>query len=126
MRAELSCEPICTLEANARTVKVVFVFAVTNADGQPIELSWEESQPQPNGKRYGGTVRCLVPTLDDPVTFEVAIPLTLFMASSRIDLKLRTMKPLRSLGYGRGIPQIEPDDVVGTAKFVLQSWSDLA
>ena len=125
MRAELACEPICTHEEKTGTVKVVFSFAMIDAAGQLVELSWEDTRAQENGKRLGGTSRCLAQSEDVPVPFEVRMPSSLFLESGRIDLKLRTMNPLRSLGHGSGTPGADPADLSGTVHFKLRNWTDL-
>jgi hypothetical protein len=125
VRAELVCEPICTLEERTGTVKVIFSFAMIDAAGQLVELSWEDTRAQETGKRLGGTSRCLAQAEDVPVPFEVRMPSSLFLESGRIDLKLRTMKPLRSLGHGSGTPGADPEDLSGTVHFKLRRWTDL-
>jgi hypothetical protein len=125
LRAELACEPLCTLDEKTGTVKVVFSFAIIEATGGPVELSWEDAHAPENGKRRGGTARCLAQSEEAPIPFDVRIPLSLFVEGGRIDLKLRTMNPLRSLGHGNGTPEVDLTDVAGTVRFTLRAWSDL-
>jgi hypothetical protein len=121
----MACEPVCALDEKGTTVRVVFSFALVEADGQLIELSWSDTRPQENGKCYGGTARCLAQGEGAPVPLEVRLPLALFLEPRRVDLKLRTMKPLRSLGHGNGLPEADPADVSATVAFKLRAWSDL-
>ena len=53
------------------------------------------------------------------------MPLSLFMNPSRINLELRTLEPMRSLGHGNGWLGANPEDVSGTVHFHLRSWTDL-
>ena len=53
MRAELACQPICTLEEKRRIVKVVFSFRTIDPEGELAELSRTDTHPQGNGKRFG-------------------------------------------------------------------------
>jgi len=52
-------------------------------------------------------------------------PIALFLARARINLELRTLAPLRSLGHGSGTPEVDPADLRRTVRFKLRSWSDL-
>ena len=49
----LACEPICTLEEKTGIVKVVFSFRTIDPEGELVELSWTDTHPQENGKRFG-------------------------------------------------------------------------
>jgi hypothetical protein len=53
MRAELAHEPVCTLEEKTGTVRGTFSFAMIEAAGQLVELSWEDSRAQENRKLHG-------------------------------------------------------------------------
>ena len=125
MRAELACEPICTLEEKPGIVKVVFSFRTIDPEGELVELSWTDTHPQENGKRFGGTARSVAEPDGVPLAFVAALPIGLFLARTRINLELRTLAPLRSLGHGSGTPEADPVDLCGTVRFKLRSWSDL-
>jgi hypothetical protein len=125
LRAELACDPLCTFDEKTGTVRVVISFAIIDGDGQSIELAWSDTLPQESGKLLGGTSRSLAETKAAPVAFEIRLPLSLFLEPRRIELRLRTMKPLRSLGHGNALAEVDPGDVAGTVAFRLRAWSDL-
>ena len=125
MRAELVCGPICTLEEKRRLVKVVFSFRAIDPGGEMVELSWADPRPQENGKYLGGTARCSFESQETAYALEVGMPLGLFLNPSRINLSLRTLEPMRSLGHGNGWLGADPEDVSGTVHFHLRSWTDL-
>ena len=125
MRAELACEPVCTLEEKPGISKVVFSFRVIDPKGELVELSWADTRLQENGKRFGGTARSVAEPDGVPLAFGAALPIALFLARARINLELRTLAPLRSLGHGSGTPEVDPADLRRTVRFKLRSWSDL-
>jgi len=125
VRAELACQPICTLEEKRRIVKVVFSFRAIDPGGELVELSWADTRPQENGKYLGATARCTFESEEAPYALEVGMPLGLFLNPSRINLKLRTLEPTHSLGHGNGWLGADPEDVSGTVRFHLRSWTDL-
>jgi len=49
----------------------------------------------------------------------------MFLEPRRINLELRTLTPLRSLGHGSGTPEANSEDLSGTVRFKLRSWTDL-
>ena len=124
MRAELACEPICTLDEKMRMVKVIFSFWAIEPGGELVELSWTDTLPQENGKHLGGTARCTFETGEAPYALEARMPFSLFLNPSRINLTLRTLEPMRSLGHGNGWLGADPEDISGTAHFHLRSWTD--
>ena len=125
VRAELACEPICTLGEKTGIVKVVFSFRAIDPGGELVELSWTDAHPQENGKRLGGTARAVAEPDGVPLAFVAGLPISLFLEPSRINLELRTLDPLRSLGHGSGSPEADADDLSGTVRFKLRSWTDL-
>ena len=60
-----------------------------------------------------------------PLAFVAGLPLGLFLEPRRINLELRTLEPLRSLGHGNGTPEADAEDLSGTVRFKLRSWADL-
>ena len=125
MRAELACQPICSLDEKTGIVKVVFSFRAIDPDGELVELSWTDAHPQENGKRFGGTARSVAEPDGVPLAFVAGMPIGLFLEPTRINLELRTLTPLRSLGHGNGWPEADSEDLSGTVRFKLRSWTDL-
>jgi len=125
VRAELACEPICTLGEKTGIVKVVFSFRAIDPGGELVELSWTDAHPQENGKRLGGTARAVAEPDGVPLAFVAGVPIGLFLEPTRINLELRTLSPLRSLGHGNGWPEADPADLSGTVRFKLRGWTDL-
>ena len=125
MRAELACEPTCTLEERKGIVKVVFSFRVIDPGGELVELSWADTQAQENGKLLGGTARSVAEPDGVPLAFVAGLPISLFLEPRRINFELRMLKPMRSLGHGNGLPEVDPQDIPGTIQFHLRSWTDL-
>jgi hypothetical protein len=125
LRAEPACDPFCTFDEKTGTVRVVFSFAIIDGNGQSIELAWSDTVAQESGKLLGGAARCLARSELAPVPFEVRLPLALFLEPRRIEFRLRTMEPLRSLGHGHGLPGVDVQDVAGTVALGLRAWSDM-
>ena len=100
-------------------------FTVFECDGRLLELAWEDSEAQENGKHLGGAVRVLANEEAAPAGFELRLPLTVFLAPRRIDFRLRMMEPLRSLGRGHALPQADPADLPGSLRLELTSWVDV-
>ena len=126
MRLELAADPICTVDDSNRLVRVLFSFDVIGGDGQTVELSWEDTEVKDGAKRLGGSVRGMALAEDAPLPFEVRLPVSLFVLPRRVDLRLRTLDPIRSLGHGNGVSEADPLDVAGTARFRLRAWNDLS
>ncbi len=125
MRAELACEPFCALDEKSGIVKVAFAFRAIDPGGELVELSWTDTLPQENGKRLGGAARAVAEPDGVPLAFVAGLPLGLFLEPRRINLELRTLEPLRSLGHGNGTPEADAEDLSGTVRFKLRSWTDL-
>jgi hypothetical protein len=104
----------------------LFSFDVIGGDGQTVELSWEDTQVEDGAKRLGGGVRGMALLEDAPLPLEVRLPVSLFVLPRRVELRLRTLGPIHSLGHGNGVPEADVADVAGTARFRLRAWNDLS
>ena len=60
-------------------------------------------------KRLGGGVRGMALLEDAPLPLEVRLPVSLFVLPRRVELRLRTLDPIHSLGHGK-VPEADPAD----------------
>jgi len=126
VRVELAADPICTVDDGSRFVRVLFSFDVIDGDGRTIEFSWRDTQLEESTKPLGSSVRGMALHEDAPLPPELRLPVSLFLSPRRIELRLRTLDPVHSLGHGNGVPEADPADVGGTARFRLRAWNDLS
>jgi hypothetical protein len=104
----------------------LFSFDVIDGDGRTIEFSWRDTQLEESTKPLGSSVRGMALHEDAPLPPELRLPVSLFLSPRRIELRLRTLDPVHSLGHGNGVPEADPADVGGTARFRLRAWNDLS
>ena len=54
-------------------------------------------------KRLGGGEQGMALLEDAPVPLELRLPVSLFALPRRVELRLRTLDPIHSLGHGNGV-----------------------
>ena len=124
MKAELVSDPICVVDEKAGLVKAFFSFKAVQPSGDLVELSWEEGEPRENGKKAGGTSRCVVEDDTVPFVCELSIPVDLFLKGARLKLRLRTFDPIYEIGYGKARLTGRADDPSQSLSFVVTGWTD--